>query len=93
MRQRTGREAMAANLPLEAGTVEDSPRHSVSVTAVVTRDDGRVLVIKRADDGRWVPPGSVLELGRRRKNAAPARSWRRPGTASTSALARGSART
>jgi 8-oxo-dGTP pyrophosphatase MutT (NUDIX family) len=40
----------------------DIPRHSVSVTAIVTRDDGRVLVIKRDDDGRWVPPGGVLEL-------------------------------
>lgn len=37
--------------------------HSVSVTGVVVRpDDGRVLVIQRADDGRWVPPGGVLEL-------------------------------
>lgn len=43
--------------------MSDAPRHSVSVTAVVIRDDGRVLVIKRADDGRWVPPGGVLELG------------------------------
>jgi ADP-ribose pyrophosphatase YjhB (NUDIX family) len=34
----------------------------VSVTAIVTREDGRVLVIKRDDDGRWVPPGGVLEL-------------------------------
>lgn len=40
-----------------------TPRHSVSVTAVVVRDDGRVLVIKRSDDGKWVPPGGVLELG------------------------------
>lgn len=38
------------------------PRHSVSVSGVVVRDDGRVLAIKRADDGRWVPPGGVLEL-------------------------------
>ncbi|MEV2278889.1 NUDIX domain-containing protein [Nocardiopsis sp. NPDC049922] len=39
------------------------PRHSVSVTGVVVRPtDGKVLVIKRADDGRWVPPGGVLEL-------------------------------
>src|SRR5215475_7033899 len=38
------------------------PRHSVSVTGIVFRDDGRVLVIQRADDGRWVPPGGVLEL-------------------------------
>ena len=41
----------------------DLPRHSVSVTGVVVREDGRVLAIKRADDGRWVPPGGVLELG------------------------------
>lgn len=38
------------------------PRHSVSVTGVVIRDDGRVLAIQRSDDGRWVPPGGVLEL-------------------------------
>jgi 8-oxo-dGTP diphosphatase len=38
------------------------PRHSVSVTGVVFRDDGRVLAIQRRDDGRWVPPGGVLEL-------------------------------
>lgn len=40
----------------------DLPRHSVSVTGIVLRDDGRILAIKRADDGRWVPPGGVLEL-------------------------------
>jgi 8-oxo-dGTP diphosphatase len=38
------------------------PRHSVSVTGVVVREDGQILAIKRADDGRWVPPGGVLEL-------------------------------
>lgn len=38
------------------------PRHSVSVTGVVFREDGRVLAIQRQDDGRWVPPGGVLEL-------------------------------
>ncbi|MEE2036113.1 NUDIX domain-containing protein [Nocardiopsis sp. CT-R113] len=42
---------------------EETPRHSVSVTGVVIRpDDGKVLVIKRSDDGRWVPPGGVMEL-------------------------------
>ena len=40
----------------------DLPRHSVSVTGIVLRNDGRVLAIKRHDDGRWVPPGGVLEL-------------------------------
>src|ERR1700733_6483548 len=62
MRKRAGRETMASDVQVEAGTVGDTPRHSVSVTAIVTRDDGRVLVIKRDDDGRWVPPGGVLEL-------------------------------
>lgn len=35
--------------------------HSVSVVGVVIREDGRVLVIRRADNGRWEPPGGVLE--------------------------------
>lgn len=50
----------AAGLWLETELM--APRHSVSVTAVVVRSDGRILVIKRVDDGRWVPPGGVLEL-------------------------------
>ncbi|WP_394429900.1 NUDIX hydrolase [Streptomyces sp. SGAir0957] len=37
------------------------PLHSVSVAGIVVRDDGRVLVIRRADNGRWEPPGGVLE--------------------------------
>jgi 8-oxo-dGTP diphosphatase len=41
----------------------DLPLHSVSVTGIVRREDGRILAIKRCDDGRWVPPGGVLELG------------------------------
>jgi ADP-ribose pyrophosphatase YjhB (NUDIX family) len=41
----------------------DSPRHSVSVAGVIL-DAGRshVLLIKRRDNGRWEPPGGVLEL-------------------------------
>lgn len=42
--------------------MNELPRHSVSVTGVVVREDGLILAIKRADDGRWVPPGGVLEL-------------------------------
>lgn len=41
---------------------EATPRHSVSVAAAVVRDDGRVLVIQRRDNGKWEPPGGVLEL-------------------------------
>lgn len=43
--------------------MSDNALHSVSVTGIVVRsEDGKVLVIRRADDGRWVPPGGVLEL-------------------------------
>lgn len=37
--------------------------HSVSVAGIVVRDDGRILAIKRRDNGQWQPPGGVLELG------------------------------
>lgn len=39
-----------------------TPRHSVSVAAAVIDDDGRVLAIRRRDNGQWEPPGGVLEL-------------------------------
>ncbi|WP_373167249.1 NUDIX hydrolase [Mycobacterium marinum] len=39
-----------------------TPKHSVSVAGIVIRDDGRVLVIKREDNGHWEAPGGVLEL-------------------------------
>ncbi len=38
-----------------------SYRHSVSVAAVVVREDGHVLAIRRADNGQWQIPGGVLE--------------------------------
>src|SRR5690349_1759089 len=40
-----------------------TPTHFVSVAGVVVRDDGRVLVVQRRDNGRWEAPGGVLELG------------------------------
>lgn len=43
--------------------MSDTPRHSVSVAAVIFDDSGeKVLLIKRRDNGRWEPPGGVLEL-------------------------------
>src|SRR5262249_43511397 len=36
-------------------------RHSVSFAAVVTNDDGRVLVVQRRDTGKWEIPGGILE--------------------------------
>jgi len=40
----------------------EGPRHSVSVSAVIVDDEGRVLAIRRSDNGHWEPPGGVLEL-------------------------------
>lgn len=40
-----------------------TPRHSVSVAAVITDDHGRALIIQRRDSHHWEPPGGVLELG------------------------------
>lgn len=39
-----------------------SPKHSVSVAGVVVDDAGRVLVVRRRDNGAWQAPGGVLEL-------------------------------
>jgi ADP-ribose pyrophosphatase YjhB (NUDIX family) len=42
--------------------MSELPRHSVSVGAVVTDEEGRVLVVQRRDNGKWQIPGGVLEL-------------------------------
>ena len=39
-----------------------TPKHSVSVAAAIVDDAGRVLATRRRDNGRWEPPGGVLEL-------------------------------
>lgn len=38
-------------------------RHSVSVAGVVVDDQGRALVTRRRDNGRWEAPGGGLEHG------------------------------
>ncbi|MDX3236689.1 NUDIX domain-containing protein [Streptomyces sp. ME03-5709C] len=39
-----------------------APLHSVSVAGAVVREDGRLLAVRRADNGTWELPGGVLEL-------------------------------
>jgi ADP-ribose pyrophosphatase YjhB (NUDIX family) len=43
----------------------DTPaaKHWVSVAGVVIDNHGRTLMIQRRDNGRWEPPGGVLEPG------------------------------
>lgn len=50
---------------VEAGGehVAVTARHSVSVAAAVVDDQGRVLAVRRRDNGHWEPPGGILELG------------------------------
>jgi 8-oxo-dGTP diphosphatase len=42
---------------------DELPRHSVAVAGIVIDDQGRALLIQRPENGRWEPPGGVLELG------------------------------
>lgn len=37
--------------------------YSVSVAGVIVDDAGRVLMVRRRDNGRWEPPGGILEAG------------------------------
>src|SRR5918911_782108 len=45
----------------EEANMPDQHIHSVSVAGVVVDEVGRVLVIQRRDNGRWEPPGGILE--------------------------------
>lgn len=46
---------------MNAGRDDAASRHSVAVAGVTVRDDGRILVVQRRDNGRWEAPGGVLE--------------------------------
>jgi 8-oxo-dGTP diphosphatase len=41
---------------------ESSPRHSVSVAAAIVDESGKLLAVRRRDNGHWEPPGGILEL-------------------------------
>jgi 8-oxo-dGTP diphosphatase len=41
---------------------ESSSRHSVSVAAAIVDEDGKLLAVRRRDNGHWEPPGGILEL-------------------------------
>jgi len=40
-------------------------RHSVSVAGVIMREDGKILVIRRRDNGQYQAPGGILERDER----------------------------
>ena len=41
---------------------DQPPRHSVSVSGIITDDHGHAQLIQRRDNRHWEPPGGVLEL-------------------------------
>jgi len=43
--------------------VSGAKKHWVSVAGAVMDNAGRLLAIRRRDNGRWEPPGGILELG------------------------------
>ena len=52
--------------------------HSVSVAGVIVDDEGRALLIQRRDNGRWEPPGGVMEPG----ETVPEALWRKQASGS-----------
>lgn len=66
VRERSANVTAGQRDQLAGGTDTEMARpgptlHSVSVAAVIVRDDGRILTIQRRDTGDWQPPGGVLE--------------------------------
>ena len=56
----------------------DLPRHSVSVTGIVLRDDGRVLAIERMTTAAGSHPAVSSNSTRPPRTAWPARSTKKP---------------
>ena len=56
-----------------------TPLHSVSVAGAVVREDGRLLAIRRADNGTWELPGGVLELSEAPEEGVVREVWEETG--------------
>ncbi|MFE7775746.1 NUDIX hydrolase [Streptomyces sp. NPDC057445] len=58
---------------------KSTPLHSVSVAGAVMREDGRLLAIRRADNGTWELPGGVLELSETPEDGVAREVWEETG--------------
>ncbi|WP_458076833.1 NUDIX hydrolase [Streptomyces sp. EMB26] len=58
---------------------QSTPLHSVSVAGAVVREDGRLLAIRRADNGTWELPGGVLELSESPEDGVAREVWEETG--------------
>ncbi|MEU7277547.1 NUDIX domain-containing protein [Streptomyces sp. NPDC045431] len=68
-------------LYMSTGSQQDksTPLHSVSVAGAVVREDGRLLAIRRADNGTWELPGGVLELAESPEEGVAREVWEETG--------------
>ncbi|MEU9579139.1 NUDIX hydrolase [Streptomyces chilikensis] len=62
-----------------ARETSSTPLHSVSVAGAVVREDGRLLAIRRADNGTWELPGGVLELAEAPEEGVVREVWEETG--------------
>jgi ADP-ribose pyrophosphatase YjhB (NUDIX family) len=62
-----------------ARETQSTPLHSVSVAGAVVREDGRLLAIRRADNGTWELPGGVLELTEAPEDGVAREVWEETG--------------
>jgi 8-oxo-dGTP pyrophosphatase MutT (NUDIX family) len=81
---RPGRHVLRDGAPgvLAAGQVVSAPglpRPYLAVSGAVLGADGRVLVIRRADDGGWALPGGLVEPGELPEAAVCGQVWEQTG--------------
>ncbi|MDA8370633.1 MAG: NUDIX domain-containing protein [Nocardiopsaceae bacterium] len=61
------------------GEGPSTPLHSVSVAGAVIREDGRLLAIRRRDNGTWELPGGVLEIAEAPEDGVTREVWEETG--------------
>ncbi|MDA0564605.1 NUDIX domain-containing protein [Streptomonospora sp. S1-112] len=61
------------------GEGPSTPLHSVSVAGAVVREDGRLLAIRRRDNGAWELPGGVLEIAEAPEDGVVREVWEETG--------------
>lgn len=54
-------------------------RPVVGLSVFATTDDGRVLLIRRADSGKWALPGGTVEWGETLRSTMPRELWEEAG--------------
>jgi 8-oxo-dGTP diphosphatase len=60
-------------------------RPVVGVSAVARTDDGRVLLVRRADTGKWALPGGTVEWGETLRATLPRELWEEAGVSEVEA--------